>query len=95
MVPVSKLSLGHVGALLLLHRERKRPMPQYTFKIAPETVWIIAVAVLTPLLVGLSNFDPDLITDWRVWAVSIAASMIRAGAAAVIAALGPGGFVTK
>lgn len=70
-------------------------MPAYTFKLSQESLWVIAVAVLTPLLVGLSNFDPDLITDWRVWAVSIAASMVRAGAAAVIAALGPGGFVSK
>lgn len=70
-------------------------MPAYTFKLTQETLWIIVVAVLTPLLLALSQFDPETITDYRVWAVSIAASMIRAGAAAVIAALGPGGFVTK
>lgn len=70
-------------------------MPTYTFKLTQEMIWVLAVAVLTPLLLALSQFEPDTISDYRVWAVSIAASMIRAGAAAFLAAIGPGGFVGK
>jgi hypothetical protein len=67
-------------------------IPKYTFKVTDELVWTLVVAAITPLLTALSQFDPDKITDWRVWGVGIIAAMIRAGVAALLAAIGPGGF---
>lgn len=63
-------------------------MPQYIYKPKPEVVWAIAIAVLTPLLVTMATFDPETITDWRVWAVGVVAAMVRALGGAILAAIG-------
>ena len=59
----------------------------YEFKVRPEVAWAVAVAVLTPLLVALSTFDPEQITDWRVWAIGVGAAMVRALGGALLAVL--------
>ena len=67
-------------------------MPEYLYRKRAEILWAVAIAGLTPLLVALSTLDPETITDYRIWAVGIGAAMVRAVAAAIIAAIGPGGF---
>ena len=70
-------------------------MPAYTFKFSQETLWFLAVTALTPLLLALAEFNPDTITDYRVWAAAIGAASVRAFVAAVIAKLGRGGFTAS
>lgn len=59
----------------------------YEFKIRPEVIWAVAIAVLTPLMAALATFDPETITDYRVWALGVGAAMVRALGGAVLARL--------
>ena len=59
-------------------------MPEYRFKFPAEAAWFVAVAVLTELSQVLLTFDPARVTDWRTWAVSLAAALVRAAAGAVL-----------
>lgn len=59
----------------------------YDFKIAQETAWVAAVAAGVAVLQVLKEFDPAIVTDWRTWAVALGAGMVRAAAAAVLAAV--------
>ena len=43
-----------------------------------EFVWGLLVAVLPPVLLALSTLDPEAVTDYRVWAASVVAAVIRA-----------------
>lgn len=61
----------------------------YHFKIRAETIWFVAVAVLTVLMTALVQFDPDKIADWRAWAIGLGAACVRAAAGAVLALLAP------
>ena len=62
-------------------------MPTYEYKPRPELIWAVLIAVLTPLLVALSTFDPDTIGDYRVWAAGVGAAMVRALGGALLAIL--------
>lgn len=62
-------------------------MPTYELKIKDEVIWAIVVAVLMPLIVALSTFDPETIADWRLWGISIGAAMVRALGGALLATL--------
>jgi hypothetical protein len=91
----AEASLEHLREKMLeLEKMRmaQEDKPGYRFKVGPEIVWAIVVATLTPLLIALSQFDPNLISDYRVWGVGLLAGAVRAAAAAVLAALGSGGF---
>lgn len=43
-----------------------------------EFVWALLVAIAPPVLLALSQFDPTAITDYRVWAGSVVAAVVRA-----------------
>lgn len=53
---------------------------RYTFRPLPELYFGVLVAAGTVLLLELVSLNPDGITDWRTWAVSLGVGMIRAGA---------------
>ncbi len=60
----------------------------YEFKRSKELAWFAAVAAGTFLLVLAVDFDPDTIGDWQAYVVAAGAGMLRAAAAAVLAARG-------
>lgn len=91
----AEASLEHLREQMLeLEKMRmtEKEKSGYAFKVSQELIWGIIVATLTPVLIALSQFDVDLITDYRVWGVGLLAGAVRAAAAAVLAALGSGGF---
>lgn len=59
----------------------------YRYKKFQELAWFAVVAAVTAAVTVMVSFDPEAITDWRTWAVSLAAGMVRAAAGAVIAAI--------
>ena len=59
----------------------------YDFKFVQEMLWIAFVAAGMQLLMVLSGFNPEGITDWKGWAIAIGTGCLRAAAAAVIAAV--------
>lgn len=61
----------------------------YRFKLTAEFWWFVLVTFAVALLTPLITFEPEKITDWKTWAVSLVAGGIRAVAGAVIA------YVTK
>lgn len=52
---------------------------------AEEIFWAVVVAVGLELLQVLATLDLNKVADWRTWAISLAGSLIRTGAAAAIA----------
>lgn len=52
---------------------------------AAEIFWAAVVAIGLELLQVLATFQPEKVTDYRTWAISLAGSLIRVGAAAAIA----------
>lgn len=62
--------------------------PTYRFKIPEELVWFLLAAGLPPILAAFATFDPEQITDWRAWLVSVIAASIRALAGAGLAWFG-------
>ena len=58
---------------------------RYDLKRAEEAGWVAFVAAAVFLLqIGL-DFDPDTIMDWKVWARSVGAGLVRAVAGALLA----------
>jgi hypothetical protein len=70
-------------------------MPTYQFKLTQETAWLVVVAVLSTVLLYLSDLNSEGIADWQLWLTGLGLAVLRAGIAAFLAAIGPGGFVTK
>lgn len=70
-------------------------MPTYQFKLTQETAWLVVVAVLSTVLLYLSDLNAEGIADWQLWLTGLGLAVLRAGIAAFLAAIGPGGFVTK
>ncbi len=61
----------------------------YSFKRLQELAWAVAVAVAVFAVSVLVEFDPDAITDWKSWAISLAGGVVRAAAGAALAFLRP------
>ena len=61
---------------------------KYDFKGTQEAVWFVVVAVLTTLMQALITFDPNAVTDWRVWAIGLAAASVRTAASAILSWMG-------
>ena len=59
----------------------------YRFKRLQELAWFAGVAAGVFVLEILVRFDPETITDWRTWVVSLVGGMLRAAAGAVLAAI--------
>lgn len=70
-------------------------MPTYTFKLTQETVWVVVVAVLSTVLLYLTDLNAEGVADWQLWLTGLGLAVLRAGIAAFLAAIGPGGFVGK
>jgi hypothetical protein len=47
----------------------------------------LLVAALIPVLEALVKLQPEAITDWRTWVISVGAAAVRATAAAGLARL--------
>lgn len=58
---------------------------KYEWKRAEEAAWVAAVAAGIALLEVLVRFDAEAVTDYKLWAVSLGGSMIRAAAGAAMA----------
>lgn len=56
----------------------------YRFKPLPELYWGVVIAASTVLLMELVGLNPDAISDWRGWAVALAAGTVRAAAGAAL-----------
>ena len=52
-----------------------------------ELLVALGVAAVMALLQTLVAFDPEAVTDWRVWLISLGASGVRAGAQAGLTVL--------
>lgn len=59
----------------------------YNFKKLEEFGWFVAVSALTFAFTFFSDFNPDKISDWHLWAVSLGAGLVRAVAGAALAGL--------
>lgn len=57
----------------------------YDLKKIEEIAWFALVAAGVFLLELLVRFDPDTVTDWQTWAISLASGMLRAAAGAALA----------
>lgn len=60
----------------------------YILKIREELTWALITAVSVYILEVLVRFDPNTITDWRAWGIALFAGVMRAGAAALLLAIG-------
>ena len=58
---------------------------KYDFHAVEEIAWVAAVAAGTFALEVLIRFDPETMTDWQTWAISLGGGMVRAAVGAVIA----------
>ena len=58
---------------------------KYNFKLLEEVAWFAVVAAGIAVLETLIRFDPQTVTDWKTWAISLGGSAIRAAAGAAIA----------
>lgn len=56
----------------------------YQFKWQPEMIWALVTAALTYLMTVLAT-DFAAVTDWRAFAISVAAGLARAVIAAFLA----------
>ena len=50
-------------------------------------IWGAVSAVSVTVLQALVTFNPETITDWRVWFTGIGAAAVRSGAQALLQAL--------
>lgn len=55
---------------------------RYKFQPLQELYWGVLTAALLVLLPALVTLEPEKITDWRVWAVALGGSTLRAAAGA-------------
>lgn len=60
---------------------------KYVFKKKEEAAWAVATAVGIVVLTAGATFDPETVTNWKVWAMGIGAASVRAAAGAVLAML--------
>lgn len=62
----------------------------YQLKPQEELAWGLTIAVSVYVTEVLVRFDPATIIDWRAWGIALFAGAVRAGAAALLVALGRG-----
>lgn len=60
----------------------------YDIKFWQELGWLVLGALIVALATELAGFQPEAITDWRIWAVGLAGVLTRAIGIAVMAAFG-------
>lgn len=66
----------------------------YKFRVGPEAMWFVLVAVLTPLLQALVTLDASALADPKVWLLGIGTAMLRAFGGAALAVIS-GQFIFK
>lgn len=59
----------------------------YDFRRLEELGWVAIVAAGMFVLTVAIQFDPDKITSWQTWAISLSAGCVRAAAGAILAAI--------
>jgi hypothetical protein len=67
----------------------------YKFVVIREAGWAAFIAVALVVLQALVGIQPELIEDWKTWAIALGGAGLRAGAAALIAAFTKGFAVTE
>ena len=78
------------GDILAAKQGKERAVKmQYKFNRLAELVWAVVVAVGFFAVTVLVDFDPDAITDWKSWAISLAGGVVRAAGGAALAFLRP------
>ena len=55
---------------------------RYDFKVIEEIGWAMAVGGGIFIFELLSRFEPETVTDWKTWAVTVAGGGVRAAFAA-------------
>lgn len=63
-------------------QERKGRLVRYEFKAFQEIGWAVAVGGGIFIFEVLSQFEPEVISDWETWAVSVGGGLVRAAFAA-------------
>lgn len=53
-------------------------VPSYNFKVTPELIWAVAVTVVSVLATAIATQGAVAPTDWRAWAIALAAGVVRA-----------------
>lgn len=59
----------------------------YNFKLVEEMAWFGFVSAGVALLEVLIRFDPETITSWETWAISLGGGLVRAFAGGFLAAI--------
>ena len=57
----------------------------YEFKKWDELAWFVGMSMIIAILQALVVFEPDKITDWRLWSISLAGGAVRAGVGGALA----------
>ena len=63
-------------------------MPAYDFKVTAEFWWFVLVTIIVSVMQVMVTFDPSKVTDWKTWAVALAAGAVRSAAGAVLSYIG-------
>lgn len=67
----------------------------YKFVVLREAGWAAFIAVATLLLQELATFDEAVLQEPLTWAISLGIALLRAAAAAILAAFTKGFVVTE
>lgn len=59
--------------------------PRYEYRLDAEAWWFLLVAVGPVFFQAMLEFEPETITDWRVWGTSLMAACVRALGGALLA----------
>ena len=60
----------------------------YQIKPGPEIIWAVLIGAAVAIAQILVDFQPEVITDWKLWAVASIGAVVRAVGVSVLAALG-------
>lgn len=63
-------------------------MPRYSFRPSAELGWFVLTTIVLAMAQVLLTLEPEQITDWRTWAVSLLGAAVRAGAGALLSYAG-------
>ena len=60
----------------------------YIIKLKEELAWAVSIALAMYLAQVMTNFDPEIITDWRTWGIAVGAGAVRAVGVALALIIG-------
>lgn len=76
-------------------REAGEPLSRYWFKVPPEIIRAIALAMLLAFLQAILTADFDTLSEAKTWAIAVGGAVAQAGAAMALALIGSGGVIKK